>query len=475
MSIYRYGQGSVIDEVTFVKSDGGSLRAYLHATPNTPEKTLDDIALSMAKRGWQIVPNSMNGKPTLEIRGFGRSKQVTDILSENGWANGKADVEPDKKDNSKLWDKFRKRSLFLSGIVYLAGDVAFIKYGQNDNKNKWNMAAGLAYSGGTWSSLFAHKDSPDLEIKEIASKMAKHMQEQNINLPDDCSLKSITQDKHNGLIKITYDFFRRYPADMMNTFFGIAGALITVAGLKKAGLKDLDKYSKQAAWLDVGLGATTMASAAFGNLVEEKVHDPDTPKKHGLPGVWEWAQERPLAVSGIGYMISTMLHAASSAKEAKSLHSLGITKESKQADKKAAVIWRRIFIGSALLAEALIAISSKGHGKGVVSDKSVDNSVISLSAELIAKQPPAKHEYLIDYMSGFLGREDVLALKDTEVKDLLRTQVELVKKNPWAQCKEVLPPKPLVKNELFASTPEDNKWQAVVAKSAPQISPAASL
>ncbi|MEQ1704448.1 MAG: hypothetical protein ABL867_00575 [Rickettsiales bacterium] len=463
MGIYRYPQGSVIDEVTFVKSDGGSLRAYLHALPDTSEKTLGDISLAMAKRGWQTVPNSMNGKATLEVRGFGRTKQVTDILSENGWAKGKPQITEDKKDNSKLWDKVKKRSLFLSGVTYLVGDYSFIKYGLKDENNKLKIAAGFAYFGGTLSSLlFARKDSPDLQIKEIAGKMAKHMQEQNINLPDDCSLNSITQDKHKSKIKTADDLFRRYPAELMNTFFAIAGACIAAAALKETKSPDRNKLS---AWLDVGLGSMTMASATFGNLVEEKVHDPDIPRKQGLPGIWEWIQERPLAVTGVGYMVSTMLHVASTT----------IDMKGSEGARREAVSWRALFVASALISEALVAISSKGHGKGVVSDKSVDNSVISLSAELIAKQPPAQHEYLIDYMSGFLGRDDVLAKKDTEVKDLLRAQVELVKKNPWAHCKDVSPPKPAVKNELFVPLPEDNKWQAVVAKSIPQNSPTASL
>ena len=503
MSVYRYSQGSVIDEVTFVKSDGGSLRAYLHAVPDTSEKTLADISLAMAKRGWQIVPNSINGKPTLEIRGFGRKTQINGVLSENGWAKGEATITEDKKDNSKFWDKFKKRSLFLSGVSYLAGDFAFIKYGLEDNKNKLNMAAGFAYMGGTLSSLlFARKDVSDLQIKEIARKMATHVQAQNIGLPDDCALNSIIQDKHKGKIKTADDFFRRYPADLMNTFFSIAGACIATSAIRnevygnpsrgalRKILTDEGKHFRKTApsssavgrvkmataavkknmrvsgWLNVGLGTMTMASAAFGNFVEEKAHDPDIPRKQGLAGVWEWAQEKPLTVAGIGYMVSTMCHAASTMKDWKHADSV----------KKKTIAWRGTFVATNLLAEALVAISSKGHGKGVISDRSVDESVISLSAELIAKQPPAQHDHLIDYMSGFLGREDVLARKDIDVKDLLRTQVELVKKNPWANCKDVLPPAtPAHKNELFASPPEDNKWQAVVAKSMPQNSPAASL
>jgi hypothetical protein len=502
VSVYRYQQGSVIDEVTFVKSDGGSLRAYLHATPDTPEKTLNDISMTMAKRGWQIVPNSMNGMPTLEIRGFGRKAQINDILSENGWAKGKAEITADKKnkDDSRLWDKFRKRSLFLSGIAFMISDACYTIYGKED-KTPLNAAAGLAYmAGGVASSVFARRDTPDLQIKDIAGRMANYMQAQNIELPDDCALNSIVKDKHKGLIKTTDDFFRRYPAELSNTLIGLAGALIATDAIKNRVLGEASKvaitemlkkegsnYRKIAPNLsedaytamaekavkkhmrftglsDASLGAVTMGSGAFGTFVQEKSHDPDMPKKHGLPGIWEWIQERPLLVTGIGYLVSSGFHLASALKDRKDGDSA----------KRDAVKWRMGFIGWTALGEVLIAISSKGHGKGVVSDKSVGDSAISLAADLIAKQPPAKQEYLIDYMSSFLGREDVLARRDIDVKDLLRTLVELVKKNPWARCKEVLPPKPAVTNELFVSPPE-NKWQTVVAKSMPQNSPAASL
>lgn len=465
MSIYRYGQGSVIDEVTFVKSDGGSLRAYLHATTDTSEETLGKISLSMAKRGWQTVPNSMNGKATLEIRGFDRKAQVNGILSDNGWVKGKANIEPDKKDNSRFIDKLKKRSLFLSGVAFMISDACYTIYGKKD-KSPLNAAAGLAYmAGGIASTVFARKDTEDLDIKEVAGRMAKHMQAQNIELPDDCALNSIVKDQHKGIIKTTDDLFRRYPSELSNTLIGLAGGLIATDAIRELRSTKTTAHNKSVAPIEIALGATTMASAAFGTLVEERAHDPDMPRKHGLPGMWEWIQERPLLVTGIGYLVSSGFHLASTIKDYKGGDS----------EKKTAAKWRMGFIGWTALGEVLIAISSKGHGKGVVSDRSVDDSIISLSAELIAKQPPAKQEYLIDYISGFLGREDVLAKKDTDVKDLLRTQVELVKKNPWAQCKEISSSKPAVKNELLSSVAEDNKWQTAVAKSAPQISPAASL
>lgn len=463
MSVYKYSQGSVVDEVTFIKSDGGSTRAYLHALPDTSEKTLGDISLAMAKRGWQTVPNSMNGKATLEIRGFSRTSQINDMISENGWAKGKPQITEDKKDNSRFWDKLRNRSLFLSGISFMISDACYTVYGKKD-KSPLNAAAGLAYmAGGVASTVFARKDTPDLEIKEIAGRMANYMQAQKIELPDDCALNSIIKDKHKGLIKSTDDLFRRYPAELSNTLIGLAGALIATDAIKELRSKTATAHNKSVAPIEIALGATTMASALFGNLVEEKAHDPDAPRKHGLPGVWEWIQERPLMVTGIGYLVSSGFHIASTVKDYKGGDS----------EKRTAAKWRMGFIGWTVLGEILIAISSKGHGKGVISDKSVSDSVVSLAADLIAKQPPAKHDYLIDYMSGFLGRDDVLARKDTDVKDLLRTQVELVKKNPWARCKENLPADlPAPKNQIFTPATDQTHWQQVVQQAAQNPSPA---
>lgn len=490
MAIYRY-KNSIIDEVTFEASDGGSRRAYLHALPGTDDKTLSDISTAMAKRGWQTVPHTLNGKATLEIRGFGRDQQVNGVLFNNDWAHGPAQIIPDKKETS-FFNMLKKRSLLLSGLSFLISDTCFTLYGQQTN-SKLNTAAGLSYlAGGVASTVFARTDTPDLQIKEIAGRMANYMREQNINVPDDCSLKSITEDKHKGLIKTSDDFFRRYPSETMNTLFGIAGACIAAAALKdkvftkdipeKAIAKMMDKKGagftyqmakkevaknmKSEGWWDTGLGAMTISSAAFGNLVEEKVHDPDAPKKHGLAGVWEWIQERPLAVTGVGYLVSTGCHMVSAMKEYKHGDN----------DAKKAVRLRGLFIAWSVIGEVILALSSKGHGKGVVSDKSVDVSVISLAADLISKQPPAHHNNLIDYMSGFLGRDDVLAMKDTEVKDLLRVQVEAMKKNPWARCETVIPAIQETGSKS-ALAPKANKtsWQASIKNSPQESSPASFI
>ena len=106
-------------------------------------------------------------------------------------------------------------------------------------------------------------------------------------------------------------------------------------------------------------------------------------------------------------MIATLCHAVSTAIEYK----VG-TKNAKEA-----VFDRGIFVATNLIAELLVAISSKGHGEGVVSDKSVDNTALSLAADIIVKQSPQQQDELNEHVAQFLSRPDVLAMKNDAVKE----------------------------------------------------------
>ena len=214
----------------------------------------------------------------------------------------------------------------------------------------------------------------------------------------------------------------------------------------------LEKFHKTSSWLDVGLGSMTFGSGMFANIVDEKVPDPDAPKKEGAAAAWEYIQQHPMTVAGVGYMISTLCHAASTGIEWK----IGTT------EGKKAIFDRGVFVATNLMAELLVAISSKGHGKGVKSDTSIDNTTLALAADLIAKQPPEMQQELIDHVSAFLGQPDVLAIKDTQAKKQLQEQVELLRKNPW--CCFTENKNSLQKPASAVSTPA---WQSKVINQAP--------
>lgn len=463
MSVYTYPAHSLIDRVTILKTDGGAIRGYLHASEKADDEKLYTIVRDLSKKGWQCIPYTQGGQPCLEVRGFSRESKLIEELAERGWVEGPVQVQHDKEKPSSLMDKIKKRSLFSSSLAFIIGDAGFFGYGFKDN-SKLDMAAGILYAGGTLSSMaFARKDQSDLQIKELSRKMSDYLKNKGVNLPNECSMDAIISDHNKGMIRRADDLFRRYPSELMNLFFAAAGACVAVAAthkittpasehavanrlgmlikkatqageavdhahLEKLAFTKMNGDRRLEGWLDVGLGSITAASGLFGMLVKEKKPDPDSPKRKGVQGAMDWVHAHPLAVTGYGYMVSTMCHAVSTS----------IAWRSGDPERMKAVPLRALFVVTNIIAELLVSISSKGHGHGVLADKSVDNTVVSLAAELIAKQPARMQPLLTQHVAGFLGRPEVLAVKDTNLIRRLQKQVEEMRNNPWAKAERRL-------------------------------------
>lgn len=452
MSTYSYKDSQIVDEVFFKKSEGGHIRAYLHAAAGADPRALQDIINTSGKEGWQVTPYNLGGKPVLEVHGFKSEPQFRQFLEDKGWAQGSSTYIKSKEDKLGFKEQLKKRSLGASGLFYLVGDAAFMKYGYSGD-DPWNTAGGVMYGIGTTSLLLGgRKDQSDLQVREIAKKLDDYLKVNGADLPKECALDSIVHDHKKGLIKSGDEILRRYPSELMNLFYAAAGACIAKSAyghmnssvdnqhyaeviarkeaksgkLTKAQETEIkskvDYFHKLEGKLDIGLGSMTGASGLFAMSVKEKKPDPDAPKKHGMGAVWEWIQEKPLAVAGMGYMVSTACHAVSTK----------VAWDYASEARRKTVPWRALFVGANVIAEILLAISSKGHGEGVKSDKSVDGTIISVAADAIVNQPARMQPILIDHVAKFLGRKDVLAIKDEEAKALLMQQVEVMRKNPWA-------------------------------------------
>jgi len=553
LAVFRYASSPIIDEITVRKTEGGAVRAYLHARAMIDESLLREIQSSLVGQGLQCVPTSFNGKPVLEVRGFKDELQLTRICAEGRWISGAREKVVEQEDYISPLDKFRKHTLQAAGASFVVGDLAFMRYGYK-GASPLDFSAGAFYSLGTLSSLiFGRKDPSDLHIKDISKRMAAHMRDQQITLDSNSPLQQVSHQPSQGKLERADEVLRHYPAEMMNLFYAMAGLSIALASHKKlrspidvqtfannvahynsklneqavqlkgllpsatgelkrlvtSGLEkieggqwlrhfevdaiehhtgeleylrkvtrtlnakvpkvshsgamaeafrkelqadskmsapkkallqqdvdklaagspvhalavaDTEKHHKHESWMDIGLGATTLTAGLFGTLVKEKAPDPDKKKEGFLGSSWEWVQAHPLSVTAAGYMVSTFCHAVSTA----------IAHVNGNNERRKTVLWRGIFVGSNVLAEILMSISSKGHGSGIKSDKSVDDTVISMSAETIARQPQAMQSHLIDYVSGFLSRDDVLAVRNDELKQRLQTAVEEMHGNPWA-------------------------------------------
>jgi hypothetical protein len=491
VSKYEYPQSKVIDKVTFITSENDACRAYLHATNTVDKETLKKVVSGIIAQGWNAIPFTLDGVPVLEVRGIKKNSEFTNYLRHEGLVSGPHTFTKDPPKKLTFMDKVRKRSLQATGGFFVLADAGFVYYGYREKR--WeDVAAGFAYmAGSAVMGLFGHSDQSRFEIREQSKRLLKYAKEYDLKIDPNDAINAVSQSKGK-----TLDLFREYPAEIGNTLTGLAGTMIAWSAARSRVFKKFDaeqvgretlennakigkilkpedakltvkelgektiRKKRFAGKLDIGLGTTTLAAGMTGAYVKEKVKDPDAPKSHGVQSVIDWVREKPLRVAGFGYMISTLCHSVSTAVEYKDAKMTQDVKSVK------AVPGRVLFIVSTIIGEILLTISSKGHGEGVKQDHSTDNSIIAVTAELVANQPEGDRPALIKQLSKFLGRPEVLAIKDEQAENLLREQVERMSQNPWAISDSSTAPKPVepVQHTANTRTPKPlPDWQAKVS------------
>lgn len=478
MSIYKYPESKVVDAIAFKKTANGAVRAYVHARDGVGDDTLQTILQTLKNKDFECIPFTQDGKPALEVRGFRRESELITLLSDKQWIDNKPVIEKDKDDEIGWLDWFRKRSMQASGAAMMVADVGFAMYGAKE-KSWEDTLAGLSYLGGSATLLaYGRNDQSQLQIRQLAQMILDHAHEKGLKVSDESAAGSIGRERQEGVLKQVDNLFRRNPSEIGNMMYVAAGGLIAKSALQhralatpRAGMtpKQITEMRK-GGWGDTMLGSVTVGSGLLATLVKEKAHDPDAPKKHGLAAVAEWVKESPLRMASYGYIFSTLCHCyttfteRSEAKRVIKDVTMSALEHTKAQEKLKSIPWRVLFVSATLVGELLLSISSKGHGEGVVSDNSVDNSAVAIAADLIVKQSPGMQDQLIEQMGKFLGRPEVLAIKDEDAVALLRKQVELLRKNPWAQPE---PMQPAPAQPLTVATPKVDvpKWQAKVTPS----------
>lgn len=497
MTIYRYDPGSLIDEVRVVTNANGGHRAYLHARTDATADQLNEIQRRLSTLGYKCVPISEQGKPLLEVRGFKKTDEFCGYLKNHGWCAGKEDVITLKSDVVSKKEKFANQTLKATGIVYNVGDAAYLTYAvrgfkhEKDNLSKvkglldgdvlklnedrlaklakatteteqkalsrvitkdgllasaklahkggvLDVGGGIGYALGSYAlTAFGNKDQSQYEIKNNAKKVQSFMRKEGMAVPEDSAAHEVTKKEHRSTWQKFKDFGRKHPSEILNTVYVGVGLLLAAASIERVRANWIkgEKFNSplhvdvRNDVKDIGLGAITMTSALTGLLVKEKKREPDEPKKTGIARVGQWIQEKPLRATGVGYFISTLFHGWAT---------LGKYKAGDEFVRKT-VFYRGVFVAANIVAEALLFASSKGHGQGVKSDHSTDDTVIAMSAELIAKQNPTYQSQLIDQVAGHLSAADSLGGKAETIASKLREQVAMIQKNPWCASKSTAP------------------------------------
>lgn len=452
MTIYRFSNNSLIDEVAVKHSQGGGVRAYIHAREDAQPEELEALQKALTEKSMKWAPIRHEGKQCLEVRSIGRDgHNLLRFLASEGATSGSYKKEVNPENQVKLKDKFRNNTLRLSGLFYTIGDLGFIRYGFKDSlqigksgklrmTDPQNLFAGIFYAIGTpVITIFGKGDKSDIQLRHMSYDMLKHLENNGIKIPKDSSIHSITHKHNSNIWRKIISKCERYPAEITNSIYGLAGAMIVWAGVNdfgKLGTRQSSK-SRTSILMDIGLGAMTILAGLVSVFVEEEPRKSGEPRKKGMAGAWQWVKEKPLRTAGILLGASTVSHAGSTIiayqKTRKILNDNSSSLElvTDATKNKQALLGRTTFVVTNLAAEALMSISSKGHGEGVESDPSLRPSAYSVMADLIQRSPAEKRDKILDTASLYLSGKENLNISKEEIRQGIIQQIEDIDSNPW--------------------------------------------
>jgi|GEM_PF-4844524 len=467
MNKYHFGDKSVISEVAFVKSEGGGVRAYLFANELAEPEKLNAIKNKIQSSNMQCIPVIQDGKAALEVRECGRKpKKLLELLALEKAIDISPEIEKSPKKAGGFFDSIKKNALQLSGISYFIGDMGFLAYGVKeafeDKKlvKPQILVTGLLYALGTQFLIwFGMGDKSDFQVRKIAHNVVEDLKNRGVEHQMENALHQTSAKHEGGILKTISNFCSVHTSELMNASFATAGIMnmwSSIKDLRNAG----SIRGKTPVLIDILLGFITLGSGTISTLIPEEPHDKNKPKRTGLAGIWDSIKEKPLRISGIGYSISTILHGIISVIELRDAHQalkdphISAQDKVKNQNAVSALPLRMLFVVSALTAEVVMSFASKGHGNGVKTDKSLDNSVYAVMADFILHNPPEKQPELLARVSMLLAHKKNLGDNVQVIEQGILAQMQAMQKNPWANSKanveipanqpEVLLPSPII-------------------------------
>ena len=483
---FVYSAGSAIDDVQVLKNSTGGLRAYVHAAANSNAEQLAATKRAFETSGFKTVATVVDDRPVLEVRGFKKPSDITRVLMSEKAVTGVDKIQHEAGDKRSSREKMRNATLTMAGLSYNIGDIGYMSYAFDkfdmhnkplhllpenmhaDQKmqnffNMMDIVAGAGYAIGSLAlTRYGHSDHSQAMIENNAKKVKSYLAENGIEVPKDSMLAVNSKEKKQSFLGKIDHFCRKYPSEVFNGIYIFVGIFLGASAAYRAvrahtlahanPLKidsELLKTAKVEA-LDVGLGAMTFASALTGLAVKERKIEPEE-RRHGLGRVLDWIEEKPLRATGVGYAISTGFHGYSTYKNIKMGDLVA----------KKTFIGRGIFVAANVVSEALLFISSKGHGEGVKPDPSVDQTVIAATAELIHKQPEAERASLTQRLAGYMASNEVLDGKAEDIAKQLNAHVKSYQNNPWVSKQQASQP---IKPESLAAAPHQQVSQSPSSK-----------
>jgi hypothetical protein len=285
-------------------------------------------------------------------------------------------------------------SLKASGYVSLIRDAALFAAGLMEH-NPRGAATGLLWGAGSLAAAHYGNPNQEKQLKVLCAHLGEYLQKQGIAIPQSPTTEMLGHK--DGIIHHLDMFMYRHPSEALNGVYTIGARQLAGSGLSH-------QFKP-----DVASGILVRAGALAGLLVQEKQPDPAHPPHGLIDQAQAWAQARPLRVSGMVYATNNiaMIWAAMARR--------------KENPAQKSYMLRFAAAGVYILANSLLAMSSK------VNDASrfpqLMPELADMAAQVVAAQPPAVQEALLQNIAGFLAAQPEIRQKPDEIAALLHQKL----------------------------------------------------
>lgn len=316
MTIYTWGAQSPVESMEVTRF-GKEHEAVIHARTDADAAQLAAMREMFTAQGFAAVPDEVDGKHVLRLRGMHSEELAPAALEKNGFANAQerqSKASEKKKDKGGFVGKIRESSFKIAGYVYMIGDAALVVSGfKRGDTNE--AVSGLAYGATSVVAARYGERKPEKVFDDLYGRMMTEFAKEGVEIPTGTELTAKELGKPGGLIPRIEKFLYDNPTQVLtagNAIAGfnlfragvnqgsndkrIAGALVTTGMLIGLLVPEKAKKAEPKKVEDIASGLQENAGA------EQVWKTAEEEKPGGLLGMLttarDWVQEKPLRVGG---------------------------------------------------------------------------------------------------------------------------------------------------------------------------------
>ncbi len=438
MTTYHYKDSSLIDSVVVEPLHTGFSTAVILFKDNTDPAQIEDLRKQLGEREFLTLIDTLDGKPALQVRGVQNAEKLlsaSDKLSLTSNNVEKLGTSAPEKENVKkkgFRERVRNRSFLLSALFYDLGNIAFIVSGIQRGKHNpggkftpsdiSEMAIGGAFSVGDILMTKYGKDDGSEELQAAAEGLEKHLKQKGIKIPEGDLLNPDTLHKSGAMEEV--DRWLHKNIIYVKCLAEFAGGLFTMGSALKPGNRNNRKLAAgmlhATAWM-----ATCLLEKPRGH----KIFNVDVEN----PSLIDKIKQNPRGwLARPASMTNNVLNISGALGERKRWQNDPLRKND--------YIYNVFSASSFLVANTLFGISGSKRPQYTEDDKKIEQDLILIAANLLAKQPEigkAAIDETAEYLSAKLAH---VQMSKDEVTKALNDKIAALSKNAWVSRIQSPPP-----------------------------------